>query len=54
VLVERAEARRGGNPRAGGGGKPLGAAWRDRRNDLDAVGGARRRRSDVGAHQDRR
>jgi hypothetical protein len=27
--LKRAQARRGGNPRAGGGGSPLGGAWRD-------------------------
>ena len=35
-------------------GQPLGAAWRDRQNVLVAVGEARRRRSGVDAHQDRR
>ena len=38
----------------GGGGKPLGAAWRGRQNDLGAVGEARRRRSNVCALPDRR
>jgi hypothetical protein len=34
--LTRAEARRGGNPRAGGGGSsPLGGAWRDRQNGID-------------------
>jgi hypothetical protein len=40
-LLTRAEARRGGNPRAGGGGKPLGAAWRDRQDDIDQRRGTR-------------